>query len=207
MSKRLVLYALVARQPSTVLAEHSADSASGNFSSVTSQLLEKLPEEDTMLFYAHDSYYFHVLTEDQFAYLCVAEQKVGKIAPMKFLKDLKNAFREQFGDRANTARAMAYDADFKPVMRRLMSQATSSYGDEKIVAVRSELDQAKQIMEKNIDKAIDRGEKLSILVDKSENVKSRAVTFQHKTKELKNQFWCERCRSVCLLLLLLLVIV
>jgi len=208
-SEKVVFYGLIAKG-TLVLAEHTLEGYHGNFAELTASVLEKVPANDQLIFYAHESYYFHLLMDDGLSYLCVSEQSMGKVIPSKFLKKLRDAFVQQFGDRASASglKPLAFNADFKKTLRTLMLETTvASSGDQKVNAVKSELAQAKQIMEKNIDKAIDRGERLDILVDKTENVRSKAVQFHRGAKDVRRQFCCKNAKTTLVFLLLILAVI
>lgn len=72
-----LIYAFVARRPSTVLCDHTA--YSGNFSVVALQCLEKLPASETCrMTYTCDRHTFNYLCHGGFAFLAVADEDYGR---------------------------------------------------------------------------------------------------------------------------------
>jgi len=57
--------------------------------------------------------------------------------------------------------------------------------DPKIAAIQAEVEATKKIMENNIDKMLERGEKLQALVDKTEKLKNESQAFNQNAKQLK----------------------
>lgn len=57
--------------------------------------------------------------------------------------------------------------------------------DPKIAAIQAEVDATKKIMEGNIDKMLERGEKLQALVDKTEKLKNESQAFNQNAQKLK----------------------
>ena len=56
--------------------------------------------------------------------------------------------------------------------------------------VRGKLDDVKDVMVKNIEMVLERGEKLELLMDKSEQLQLDAFRFQKSSKQLRNaMFW------------------
>lgn len=60
-------------------------------------------------------------------------------------------------------------------------------GDPKIEKIQAELDATKKIMEKNIDKMLERGEKLEALKDKTEQLKTESQAFNQNAVKLKQE--------------------
>ena len=56
--------------------------------------------------------------------------------------------------------------------------------------VRGKLDDVKDVMVKNIEMVLERGEKLELLVDKTDRLNATAFTFERSSRRLKEQmFW------------------
>ena len=114
-----ILYALVAHG-SKILAEYTE--RSGNFERVTKQLLPKININENKIMsyvYPKEKYVFHYIVENNITYLCMADEGFGRMIPFRFLEDMKNKFKSSFGDRAKTAHAYAFNADFQGTIRRL----------------------------------------------------------------------------------------
>ena len=55
-----------------------------------------------------------------------------------------------------------------------------------VLQVRGQLNEVKDIMVENIEKVLQRGEKIELLVDKTEALSQSAKRFQTQSKSLKN---------------------
>jgi vesicle-associated membrane protein 7 len=74
---------------------------------------------------------------------------------------------------------------------------------DNFASVNSKLDDVKNIMVQNIDLVLERGEKLELLVDKTEQLQQQAFKFQRSSKQLKvAMIW----RRVKLYLLIFVVV-
>ena len=74
-----IIYSLVARGP-TVLAEFTT--TSGNFTTVTRRILDKIASSDAKMSYAYDRHVFHYVVEDQVVYMCMADEQFGRYVPV-----------------------------------------------------------------------------------------------------------------------------
>lgn len=71
---------------------------------------------------------------------------------------------------------------FSPVLQQKMDQATAI---GKMANVQDEVDNLKQIMARNIDMILDRGEKIDQLQEESKQLNEMAAVFKKKSKKLK----------------------
>ena len=173
-----ILYALIARE-NVVLAEFT--STGGNFPTVTRMLLHKISSnEDHKMSYTYDQHIFHYIVEAGVTYLCMADVELRRRLPFAFLADVKQRFQSTYGDHVQTANAFAMNEDFSPVLQRQMSFYNENPAADPINKVQSQIKDVKNVAMKNINKVLERGEKIDLLVDKTDRMKNTAVKF-HKT--------------------------
>jgi len=207
-----VIYALVARGD-VVLAEYT--DRTGNFEQVTRQLLNRIPKENKIMSYVYpkEKYVFHYIVEDGITYLCMADEGFGRSVPFKFLEDMKNRFRSSFGDRARTAHAYAFNADFQGIIRKLMEQANdprnTAYrsADRKMNEIHEEIGNTQKTVMESIEKVIDRGERLELLVHKSDDLQDNAIKFNSNAKKLKQRMLWKNIKMTLILFFIILILV
>lgn len=182
-----IVYALCARGK-TVLAEFTA--TSGNFPTVTRVLLSKIPTHDGKMSYVYDRYVFHYIVEAGITYLCMANDMAKRRIPFAFLEDIKMRFKTQFGDAIHSAIAFSMNEEFRPVLRRQMEYYNNDPSADNITQVKRDLDDVKNVMVENIEKVLERGEKIELLVDKTDRLNQTAFKFEKTSKQLKTaMFW------------------
>jgi len=207
-----IIYALVSRG-SDVLAEHTE--RTGNFEQVTRQLLKRIPPENKIMSYVYpkEKYVFHYIVDDGITYLCMADEGFGRMIPFRFLEDMKNKFIDTFGDRARTAIAYSFNADFQGVIRRLTEQANDPRNkayrsaDSKIYEINEEIESTKNTVLESIEKVLDRGEKIELLVHKSDQLDDQARKFNRHSKKLKNRMLWKNIKMTLILALVCLVVI
>ena len=181
-----ILYALVARQ-NVVLAEYTF--TSGNFPTITRVLLGKIPPEDGKMSYVYDQYVFHYVVEKQLTFLCMADESFKRRVPFAFLDDVKERWFATYGERGSTAIAFAMNEDFGRTLKKQVEFYNGPEADQ-FATVHKKLDDVKSVMVQNIEMVLERGEKLELLVDKSEQLQLDAFRFQKSSKQLRNaMFW------------------
>ena len=186
-----ILYSLVARGK-TVLSEFTF--TSGNFPTITRLLLAKIDcSRDGKLSYVYDQYVFHYVCDDGLLYLCMCDEDPARKRriPFAFLDDIKRRFLDAYSDERHTAIAFAMNHEFSRVLRRQMDVFNGPMATESQFSdVRGKLDDVKDVMVKNIEMVLERGEKLELLVDKTDRLNATAFTFELSSRRLKQaMFW------------------
>ena len=189
-----ILYALIARGP-VVLAEYSEKT--GNFPTVTRVLLGKIDDSvDCRKSIKADEYTFHFVVEGGLTYLCMTDVESGERLHVVFgfIDGVRQKFRATFGpERGRTAIAFELNQEFAPVLAEAMAQVNAGRGDA-FAHVSGKLDAVKEVMVQNIESVMDRGEKLELLVDKTDALQASAFTFEKSSKKLRQKMWYKKMR-------------
>lgn len=175
-----------------MLAEYS--SVSGNAPTIAVRILERLPQEDTKVTYTQERHMFHVQVEGGLTLLCMAAESAGRRVPFAFLEDVRGRLLAQYGDSWQQATAYAFNDSFAPVLQQRMHYYSSDPSADVINRVRGEITQVKDIMIENIEKVLDRGEKLDLLVDKTELLQGEAFAFRREAKRARRVMWWKNVR-------------
>lgn len=199
-----IFYTLIARGKNVVLAEYTA--RTGNFATVTRVLLGKIGPEDAKMSYAYDNYTFHYMVDDGITYLCLADEQQKRRIPFLFLQDVKERFVSQYGDRIKTAISFAMNSEFSRVLSDRMEFFNENPNADSFGKVRGQLNDVKDVMVKNIESVLQRGEKIELLVDKTEALSQSAKRFQTQSKSLKQAMWWKNVKMWLLIAAVVLII-
>lgn len=96
------------------------------------------------------------------------------------------------------------DDDF--FLRGPSTPSFKSGDNTKIHTVRSQVDEVVDIMQTNVGKVLERGERLEDLQYKSDSLSSNAQTFRVKAQGLRRQMWWKECRMRILLAVIVTII-
>ncbi|KAJ8484889.1 hypothetical protein OPV22_017374 [Ensete ventricosum] len=200
-----ILYALVARG-SVVLAEFSG--ATTNASAVARQILERIPgANDTHVSYSQDRYIFHVKRTDGITVLCVADDTAGRRIPFAFLEDIHGRFVRTYRHACHTAPAYAMNDEFSRVLSQQMDYYSNDPNADRINRIKGEMSQVRDVMIENIDKVLERGERLELLVDKTANMQGNTIRFRKQARRFRNTIWWRNVKLTVALILLILIII
>ncbi|KAH7545634.1 hypothetical protein FEM48_Zijuj01G0114200 [Ziziphus jujuba var. spinosa] len=169
MGQKSLIYAFVSRG-TVILSEYTE--FSGNFNSIAFQCLQKLPAANNKFTYNCDGHTFNYLVDNGFTYCVVADESVGRQVPIAFLERIKDDFVSKYGGgKAATAPANSLNKEFGPKLKEHMQYCVDHPEEiSKLAKVKAQVSEVKGVMMENIEKVLDRGEKIELLVDKTENL-------------------------------------
>ncbi|KAJ6653867.1 hypothetical protein lerEdw1_008615 [Lerista edwardsae] len=78
--------------------------------------------------------------------------------------------------------------------------------NDKIRHVQNQVDEVIDVMQENITKVIERGERLDDLQDKSESLSDNATAFSNRSKQLRRQMWWRGCKMKAIVALIAVVV-
>ncbi|KAJ1978871.1 hypothetical protein H4R33_005860 [Dimargaris cristalligena] len=199
-----IITALVARGP-IILAEHATES--GNFNTVTQAILEKIPPNNSKLTYVYDRYLFHYICQDGIVYMCMADDQFGRRIPFAFLEEIKHQFLDQYSPHQIES-ALAYGMnEFSRTIARQMEHFSKNTQVDSIRQVQGEIAQVKDVMVQNIERVLERGERIDILVDKTDHLSNAAFAFRKRSTALKRSMWWKNTKLMAMLVLAILFMV
>ncbi|PLW18866.1 hypothetical protein PCANC_06845 [Puccinia coronata f. sp. avenae] len=202
-----------------ILAEHTVDT-SKNFSKASSAILAKIPPNDSRLTYAAEDYLFHYVKTHDVVFMCMSEESLGRKIPFTFLNDLQTKFFNQFSQ-SELASTPPYGlTSFNPELVTLLTgyniqaadpnqpqQASSSSSNQQINLARSELASVKDIMIKNVGEILNRGERIELLLDKTDNLSAQSSAFRKRSQVLRRKMWWKNTRMIALSALVVVMVI
>ncbi|CAL9098307.1 unnamed protein product [Musa textilis] len=199
-----ILYAVVARGTS-VLAEFAA--VTGNVGAVARRILEKLPPySDSRLCFSQDRYIFHVLRSDGITFLCMANDTFGRRVPFLYLEDIHMRFMKNYGRVAHSALAYAMNDEFSRVLHQQMEFFSSNPSADTLNRARGEVSEIHTIMVDNVEKILDRGDRIALLVDKTATMQDSAFHFRKQSRRLRQALWMKNAKLLAVLTLAIVLL-
>ncbi|KAF2083521.1 synaptobrevin-domain-containing protein [Saccharata proteae CBS 121410] len=218
-----LLYSCIAHN-STILTEHTA-SASSQTSSLASLILPKISHQQPQkLTYTHGAHFIHYIASAPsehpsapsaggLTYLVIARSELGRRVPFGFLTEIKKRFLAA-NDPATTdfAALPAYGAAaFNSTLKQLMATMGGSEGGaaqaDALQNVQAEMAGVREIMTENIERVLERGERIDLLVDKTDRLGGNARDFRVRSRGLRRRMWWKNVRLMALLVVVVLFLV
>ncbi|XP_057313697.1 vesicle-associated membrane protein 7-like [Hydractinia symbiolongicarpus] len=201
-----LLYSTVARG-TTVLAKHA--SCSGNFQEITEHILLKIDPGNEKMTFTQPGYLFHYISESGIIYLCISDDTFDRTQSFLFLAEVKRRFTKTYQQRAATALPYAMQSEFSRVLASEMRHFSNPSDSErtKMQRVEEEIDELKGIMINNIDSIAQRGEKLELLVEKTDDLNATSMTFKKSSKSLARAMFMKNLKLIIAVIVVLFVLI
>ncbi|KAI4341613.1 hypothetical protein MLD38_026313 [Melastoma candidum] len=207
MGQQSLIYSFVARGNTVVLAEYTE--FSGNFTGIAYQCLQKLPTTNNKFTYNCDGHTFNYLVDDGYVYCVVAVESVGRQIPMAFLERIKEEFSKKYGGgKAAAVAAKGLNKEFGPKLKEQMQYCVDNPEEvSKLAKVKAQVSEVKGVMMENIEKVLDRGEKIELLVDKTENLRSQAQDFRQQGNKMRRKMWLQNMKIKLIVLGIIIALI
>lgn len=200
-----ILYATVSRG-TTVLAKYA--SCTGNFQEITEHILAKIGPHDDKMTYTQTGYLFHYIVQSNATYLCITDEGFDRPRAFAFLTEIMRRFLKTYKTRVETALPYAMQSEFSRVLASEMRRYSNpSAKPNNMQKVEEEIDELKGIMINNINSIANRGEKLELLVEKTDDLNSTAMTFKKSSKTLERTMFMKNVKMIIAILVVILVII
>jgi len=79
--------------------------------------------------------------------------------------------------------------------------------NDRVGQMRAQVDEVRGVMSQNIERVMERGEKLDDLVDKTGALEENAVKFRQTTKKVKRKMWWKNTKMTLILIVVVIVII
>ena len=175
-------YGLVARD-ATPLAEYS--SLQGNYRAVAIRLLENLNPNDSRTVAQQGNHVFFCLTDpDKISFLVLSESSVPQSTLLSFCEELQRNWRTKYGNSAKSFVGNSKDIEFGPVISNLINTYNSER-HQKITLIKKNLADTENVMVNNLSLAMARGEQLSVMEKKAEDISQSSQAFRREATQVR----------------------
>ncbi|KAG6591562.1 Vesicle-associated membrane protein 713, partial [Cucurbita argyrosperma subsp. sororia] len=154
----------------------------------------------------YDRYIFHVKRTDGLTVLCMADDTAGRRIPFAFLEDIHQRFVRTYGRAVHSANPYGMNDEFSRVLSQQMEYYSNDPNADRINRLKGEMSQVRNVMIENIDKVLERGDRLELLVDKTTNMQGNTMRFRKQSRRFRNTVWWKNVKLMLMLIVLLLVI-
>lgn len=215
-----LLYTCIAHR-TTILAEHSSPGTSStSASSLASIILPKITHEKSQkLTYTHERLFVHYIADSPtgasddssfrqepnsyapLSYIVVATAEQGRRIPFAFLLEMKRKFLSTYPPSSTDFAALpAYGcAAFNNELRSLLQTYNTAPPSDSLASARREIDSVRDIMTENIERVLERGERIDLLVDKTDRLGGSAHDFRIRSRGLRRRMWWKNIKLMVLL--------
>jgi len=202
-----LIYAMVKQEGAdAVLVDYTA--YSGNFIQIALKCSAQLPKVERHTFTV-DRHCFNYERGGPYIFCVVADQDYGRSVPFACLQRVKEDFIGRYGTSGTNLDRVQ---EFQGRLREHMNWCMMNPGQfDKVAEVQRKVDDVKNVMVQNIEQVLARGERIEDLVDKTDQLRFQAETFQKQSRTVRRNLAWQNLKMklivVSLVLVVLLVII
>mmetsp|Transcript_16888 Transcript_16888/g.25233 ORF Transcript_16888/g.25233 Transcript_16888/m.25233 type:complete len:217 (+) Transcript_16888:29-679(+) len=208
-----LVYGLVARG-STVLSEYFA--STGNAPYIARRILTKIPPQEQRKSYGYEGSFFHYHADGSGLVVLVMgddPDATGTRIAFSCIADIRSKFQGLCGDLWRTSSEGGLNDIFSRTLHEQLEFYSYSDEADKIRQAKQSINSVKDVMKDNIEKVIDRGDKIENLKERTEVLEDAATEFKHTSVKLKRQMWwknkkiCCACWTVAAIIIAIIVLI
>lgn len=143
------------------------------------------------------------------SYIVVATAEQGRRIPFAFLLEMKRKFLSTYPPSATDFSSLpAYGcAAFNIELRSLLQTYNTAPPADSLASARREIDSVRDIMTENIERVLERGERIDLLVDKTDRLGGSAHDFRIRSRGLRRRMWWKNVKLIALLVVVVIFLV
>lgn len=196
MDSQGILYALIANPDGSVLAEYQR--VKGSHGINAKKVLQNVPKgANERRSFTHQKLCYNIQTDAQGTnFMCVTEESFSRVTAFNFLE----AAKKTCGPLKSAP----------PAMFTQLKRETDFYSDpknDKISKIKSEIGQVRDIMIDNIDKILERGDKIDNLIVKTETLEKQSTVFKGNATSLKNKMFLKKVLMIIVIIVVVLLVI
>lgn len=150
------------------------------------------------------SYKFYYDDENEITFLCMGENIETKVA-FSYLQDLKKKFLLTY-DLKNAMNSFSYQLkDFSDDIKR-MANSYMSNPDSKISQLKNGIIRTNEILHENVEKLLQKSEKLNIIAQKSNRLMYDADNFVKNIHEINKRQRIKKYKYIALIFAFLIIV-
>nr|CAD37160.1 putative synaptobrevin [Aspergillus fumigatus] len=194
-----MFYSYFGPHRTTILAEHlSPGTSSTAASSLASIILPKITHDKPQkLTYTHERLFIHYIADSPSG----SSDDAGRRIPFAFLLEMKRKFLSTYPPSSTDFSSLpAYGcAAFNSELRSLLQTYNTAPPSDSLASARREIDSVRDIMTENIERVLERGERIDLLVDKTDRLGGSAHDFRVRSRGLRRRMWWKNIKLMVLL--------
>jgi vesicle-associated membrane protein 7 len=141
----------------------------------------------------------------------VSHESLGRRIPFGFLVEIKKQFLDSYpASDTDFSELPSYGcAAFNSTLKTLMiSHGTTEAGqNDAIRNVQREMDDVRDIMSENIERVLERGERIDLLVDKTDRLGGSARDFRVRSTGLRRRMWWKNIKLMAMLVVVVIFLI
>ena len=153
-----------------------------------------------------EQYYFHYIIEFGACFLTLCDKSFDKKLAFSFLQNLSEEFFNEYGDKINSKNLRPYPfIEFDSYIQKTKKKFQDNRRSSKVNLLNTELNDIQRIMLENVQDILNRGEKLSDVDLKVQDLRNQSKVFEKNASELNSNSMAAIITGSSILLLIFII--
>jgi len=170
----------------------SHQKGSGAYEDTAGNIFKKLSAEpNSRVTYASQNFNFHCVVNNGMVFVCAADLSYGKHQAYTFLAEIQQKW---------DARPGTGGRDFSGSLAQTMETFSSGrVPSDRLQTLNNQVSEVKSILTQNIEKVLERGERLDDLMAKTEDLEAGALQFRTTGRRVARKMWWKNIKMMLIL--------
>ena len=192
-----IIYTLIARNSKIVLCDFTE--YSGNFSQISMVMLGKI-KKNSKCEIQYNEYKFFYEDENDVTFLCMGENLETDVA-FSYLSDLKRSFLSSY-DIGEVNKSYAYQMKNFSSKIKSLAHGYETNPTSKLTQLKDRVTETSTILHDNVEKLLQRNEKLNIIAQKSSRLMETSDDFVKNIQEIKRRQKMKQYKYIAMIVLI-----
>jgi len=193
-----ILLVCLADKAGKIVTSHAT--TEGNWAEALERVLAAASPNQRLTVVYDEQFHLHYMSREKFTFAVVADSAYSRQLAFTLLREVEEFVNEEYlGEATNDE------------LRMFLAQKCSYYNAnqdiDKFTTLKVHLEEVQQILLTNLEKALSRGEKAELLVNRSKGIKSKAQAFRMQSKTVKHFMYMRKNPKLMLLIAAIIVVV
>lgn len=143
------------------------------------------------------------------SYIVVAAAEQGRRVPFAYLLEMKRKFLATYPPSSTDFGSLpAYGcAAFNAELRSMLQTFNTASPSDSLALAKRDIDDVRGIMTENIERVLERGERIDLLVDKTDRLGGSAHDFRIRSRGLRRRMWWKNTKLMVLMVIVVVFLI
>jgi len=178
----------------------------GNNSQVAHRVINLVPTNTSIRkSYSYDEQVYHVWgSENGLVALCASDKSLSLKVCFGFLQDIRTRFLDAY-PQFQYSPPQTF-VEFSRILKDRMQFFSTDSSVDTMKQASKQINQLQDVMKENIEKVLEREEKIEILLENTDGLQEEATGFKQAGKQVqKTMYWRDKKRNCCLIVCCIIV--
>ena len=185
-----ILYAAFVKNGQILAEAKSSEARDGDLNSIATAIALQAKPNEKLTVTVSGLAGHYVVNSDGLVILAITGLDCPKRIPLWFLKNIEES--------------LPFD-DWSSLLKSKLDESQTRR--DTLYLAQSEIDQVKNVMFDNIDRLLERGERASLLVDRTSEMSANAAGFRWQATQVQRKFWWQNIKFKVFVFLCVVVVI